>query len=41
MKMGNVSKKQQPDQSAENSTMPSMGLQHSEQISHMAAIQDL
>ena len=32
MEMGNVSKRQQPDQRAENSRRPPMGLQYSEKI---------
>ena len=35
--MGNVSKRQQPDQRAENSLRPPTGLQHSEKIPHPEA----
>ena len=34
IEMGDVSKRQQPDQRAENSQRPPMGLQYSEKIQH-------
>ena len=34
MEMGNVSKRQQPDQRAENSRRPTMGLRYREKIPH-------